>query len=143
LEIGGKTDTRFDGPPIQLTGTFGGLLDGTYVGDGPMRGGQAGNFGPTAVVRTGGVTILVVSHATQMVDLQQFRALGIDPARQRTLRLKSQQHFRAAFEPIAGNVVVCDSSGLTMTDFRRFPFRHVPRPIFPLDEGMDYDASHA
>ena len=143
LEIGGKTDTRFGGPPIQLTGTLVGLFDGTYVGDGPMRGGQAGNFGPTAVVRTGGVTILVVSHATQMLDLQQFRAFGIDPARQRTLGLKSQQHFRAAFEPIAGNVVVCDSGGLTMADYRRFPYRLVPRPIFPLDEGVEYDASDA
>jgi len=105
--------------------------------------GRRGTSAPTAVVRTGGVTILVVSHATQMLDLQQFRAFGIDPARQRTLGLKSQQHFRAAFEPIAGNVVVCDSSGLTMTDFRRFPYRHVPRPIFPLDEGMEYDVSQA
>jgi microcystin degradation protein MlrC len=143
LAIGGKTDPRFGGPPIQVTGTMVGLFDGTYVGDGPMRSGQAGNFGPTAVIRTGGVTILVVSHATQILDLQQFRAFGIDPARQRTLGLKSQQHFRAAFEPIAGNVVVCDSGGLTMADYRRFPYRLVPRPIFPLDEGVEYDASDA
>ena len=143
MAIGGKTDPRFGGPPIHLIGTLVGLFDGAYIGDGPMRGGQAGNFGPTAVVRTGGVTILVVSHATQMLDVQQFHAFSIDPARQRTLGLKSQQHFRAAFEPIAGNVVVCDNSGLTMTDFRRFPYRYAPRPIFPLDEGMEYDASQA
>ena len=143
LAIGGKTDPRFGGPRIHLTGTLVGLFDGTYVGDGPMRDGQAGNFGLTAVVRTGGVTIPVVSHATQMLDLQQVRAFGINPARQRTLGLKSQQHFRAAFEPIAGNVAVCNNSGLTMTDFRRFPYHHVPRPIFPLDEGMEYDASEA
>jgi microcystin degradation protein MlrC len=143
LAIGGKTDPRFGGPPIQLTGTLVGLFDGTYIGDGPMRGGLARSFGPSAVVRTGGITILITSHATQMLDLQQFRAFGIDPTRQRTLGLKSQQHFRAAFEPIAGNVVVCDSGGLTLADYRRLPYRHVPRPIFPLDEGMEYDASQA
>jgi microcystin degradation protein MlrC len=143
LAIAGEADSQFGGPPIHLTDTLVGLFDGTYIGDGPMRGGQAGNFDPTAVVRTDGVTILVVSHATQMLDLQQFRAFDIDPARQRTLGLKSQRHFRAAFEPIAGNVVVCDSSGLTITDFPRFPYRHVLRPIFPPDEGMEYDAGQA
>jgi microcystin degradation protein MlrC len=57
MPIGGKTDPTFGGPPIQLTGTLVGLFDGTYIGDGPMRSGQAGNFGPTAVIRTGEVTV--------------------------------------------------------------------------------------
>lgn len=133
LAIGGKTDPRFGGPPIHLTGTLVGLFDGSYVGDGPMRGGQAGNFGPTAVIRTGGVTILVVSHATQMLDLQQFRAFGIDPVCQRTLGLKSQQHFRAAFEPIARDVILVDTGALCSEHYTPELFDKVRRPVWPLD----------
>jgi microcystin degradation protein MlrC len=143
LALGGKTDARFGGPPIEVTGTLVGLFDGWLTGDGPMRGGQRLSFGPTAVLRVGGVTVLVVSIGTQMLDLQQFRAFGIEPARHRVVGLKSQQHFRAAFAPIAGDIVVCDSDGLTTAELTRFPYRHVPRPIFPLDAEVGYDAASA
>jgi microcystin degradation protein MlrC len=68
-----------------------------------------------------------------MLDLQQFRAFGLDPAAHRIVALKSQQHFRAAFAPIAARVIVCDSGALCSPDLRRLPFHRVPRPIFPLD----------
>jgi microcystin degradation protein MlrC len=51
--------------------------------------------------------------------------------------LKSAQHFRAAFEPIAGKVIVCDSGALCGPDYRILPYRRVPRPVFPLDDGID------
>jgi len=35
------------------------------------------------------------------VDLGQFTSLGLDPTRYTTVAVKSMQHFRAAFEPIA------------------------------------------
>ncbi len=68
-----------------------------------------------------------------MLDLQQFRAFGIDPVAKTVVGLKSMQHFRAAFEPIAGKVIVCDSGALCTTHLEMLPYRNVPRPIFPLD----------
>ena len=47
------------------------------------------------------------------------------------------QHFRAAFEPIAGEVIVCDSGALGTLDYAVLPFSKVPRPIFPLDRDLD------
>lgn len=133
LHLGGKTDPRFGGGPILVTGTVTLLSDGRYTGDGPMIGGLPGDWGPTAVLQVGGVAVLVVTNHGQMLDLQQFRAFGIDPAAHRIVALKSQQHFRAAFTPIAARVIVCDSGALCSPDLRRLPFLHVPRPIFPLD----------
>jgi microcystin degradation protein MlrC len=43
------------------------------------------------------------------LDLQQFQAFGIEPEQKRIVALKSMQHFRTVFEPIAGEVIVCDS----------------------------------
>jgi microcystin degradation protein MlrC len=97
-----------------------------------MIGGLKGSFGPSAVLRVGGIEILVVTIARQMLDLQQVTAFGVDPQSKRVVALKSMQHFRAAFEPIAGQVIVCDSGALCTPRFDRLPYRNVRRPIFPL-----------
>ena len=49
------------------------------------------------------------------------------------------QHFRAAFEPIAGKVIVCDSGALCTPDYSALPYRKLPRPIFPLDQDIALD----
>ena len=139
--LGGKTDPRFGGTPLALNCTLVSLSpDGNYVGSGAMIGGLHRSWGPTAVIRVDGIEILVVSIRAQMLDLQQFKAFGIDPEKKRIVALKSMQHFRAAFEPIAGEVIVCDSGALCTVDYAVLPFSKVPRPVFPLDRDMDIAA---
>lgn len=137
VRLGGKTDARFGGGPLDLEGEVRLISDGFYVGDGPMVGGLRLGFGDSAVIRVDGIDILVVTEPAQMLDLQQFRAFGIDPARKSVVALKSMQHFRAAFEPIAGKVIVCDSGALCTTHLEKLPYRNVPRPVYPLDRHMD------
>ena len=143
IQLGGKTDPSMGGGPLALRARLLWRGDGTYVGDGPMIGGQQRSWGPTAVVQVDGIEILVVTNAAQMWDLQQFMAFGIQPARKRVVALKSAQHFRAAFEPIAGAVIVCDSGALCAPDCSALPYRKVPRPIFPLDPDMELAAWRA
>ncbi len=133
ITVGGKTDPHFGGEPLTLTGRILRLSDGICIGDGPMMGGLEMNYGLTGVLQVDGVAILVVSEPIQMYDLQQFRSFGIDPAKHKVVGLKSMQHFRAAFEPIAGKVIVCDSGSLCTPDVTKLPYRNVPRPIYPLD----------
>ncbi len=136
IAIGGKTDPRFGGGPLTLTGCILRLSDGGCIGDGPMMGGLKMNFGLTCVLQVDAIAILVVSESIQMYDLQQFRSFGIDPTENRVVGLKSMQHFRAAFEPIAGRVIVCDSGALCTPDVMKLPYRSVPRPIYPLDQDL-------
>lgn len=133
IAIGGKNDPAFGGGPLTVTGTLSHLSDGAYRGDGPMMGGLDRTFGATAVLRVGGVDILIVSEREQMLDRQQLYAFGIDPLAKSVLALKSMQHFRAAFEPIAGKVIVCDSGALSTPQMGRRPYARVNRPIWPLD----------
>ena len=140
IELGGKTDPRFGGGPLALRARVVWRGDGTYTGDGPMIGGQQRSWGPAAVVQVDGIAILVVTNAAQMWDLQQFKAFGIDPQAKRVVALKSAQHFRAAFGPIAGEVIVCDSGALCAPDCTVLPYQRVPRPIFPLDQDIDLRA---
>lgn len=140
VSVGGKTDARFGGGPLALTGTLMLISDGVFTGNGPMIGGLQLSFGKTAVLRVDGIDILIVSRVTQMLDLQQFAAFGIDATKRSVVALKSMQHFRAAFEPIADKVIVCDSGALCTLQLEKLPYRNVPRPIFPLDRTMEYVA---
>lgn len=141
LPIGGKSDPSFGGGPLTLTGTIRHLSDGSFRGDGPMLGGLDRSYGPTAVLHVEGIDILVVTENEQMLDRQQLYAFGIDPTQKAVLGLKSMQHFRAAFEPIAARVIVCDSGALATPDVSRRPYRRVRRPIWPLDEGTAFPTS--
>jgi microcystin degradation protein MlrC len=137
VTLGGKGDPNFGGGPLTVTGVLTTLSDGAYVGDGPIQGGLSHSFGLTAVIDVDGIEVLVVSEAQQMVDLQQLRGFGIEPTARRVLVLKSMQHFRAAFEPIAGKVIVCDAGALATPRAERRPYSQVPRPLWPLDKDFE------
>lgn len=137
VQLGGKTDARLGGGPLALDAIVRLHSDGRYFADGPMTGGLDKSWGPTVVLHVEGIDILVVSLPAQILDLAQFTAFGIQPAACRVVALKSMQHFRAAFEPIAGKVVVCDSGALCTPHYAALPYSHVPRPIFPLDDDID------
>jgi microcystin degradation protein MlrC len=139
LRLGGKTDPRFGGLPLACNAQLIRLSDGHYVGSGAMLGGLQRSWGPTAVVQVRGMEILIVSQRSQILDLEQFKAFGIEPEAKRVVALKSMQHFRAAFEPIAGQVIVCDSGALCTLDYARLPFSKLARPMFPLDDGINLD----
>ncbi|MFT5112964.1 MAG: microcystin degradation protein MlrC [Parasphingorhabdus sp.] len=134
ISLGGKTDAHFGGGPLNLNVELLSLSDGDFIGDGPMVGGLSDSFGKSAVVRINNIDILIVSIANQMLDLQQFKAFGINPEKKTVVALKSMQHFRAAFEPIAGEVIVCDSGALCTLNYQRLPYQNIPRPMFPLDD---------
>jgi len=136
ISLGGKMDPEFGGGPLDLEGELIAISEGDFIGDGPILGGLHRSCGPSAVMRVDGIEILIVTIAQQMLDLQQFKSFGIEPESKRVIAVKSMQHFRAAFEPIAGQVIVCDSGALCTLHYERLPYRNVPRPIFPLDPDM-------
>ena len=71
--------------------------------------------------------------AGQAVDLGQFTSLGVDPTRYRTVAVKSMQHFRAAFEPIAREVVLVETGALCSEIYTPKLSTKVSRPVWYLD----------
>jgi len=97
------------------------------------------SLGPTAVLRSGGVRVLVTTSNKQVYDLQVFLTQGIDPRTYTVAAVNSWHHFRSYFEPLSRRVMLVDSGGLASMDLKRFTFRKVRRPIWPLDdEGCEY-----
>ena len=119
--------------PVGARGTVLRLWDGEFVCDGPMWQGTRQSMGPSLVFRTGGIDVIVTTNRAQVTDLQTFLACGIDPRAKSVIALKSAHHFRAAFEPIAREVLVVDSGALVSPDLSRFTYTKLRRPIWPLD----------
>ncbi|MGI8689227.1 MAG: M81 family metallopeptidase [Thermomicrobiales bacterium] len=133
LTIGGKRDT-LHGAPITVTGIVRNVTDGIYHNKGPMGTGVRMEMGPTAVFDVHGVEILLTTKRVQPTDLEIFRSQGIEPTTKQILMVKSNVHFRAAFTPIAAEIIDVDTPGLTTPHLDQLPYQRLQRPIFPFDE---------
>ncbi len=134
LRLGGKVDPEAFGGPIELEATVVNVFDGGLVMEGPMLAGVRFELGPSAVVRVGGLDIVLGSRRVQNFDQMYFKAAGIEPRERSVLGLKSMQHFRAAYTPIAGEIVVVDEgNGCCSQRLDKLTFKNVRRPVFPLD----------
>lgn len=133
LALGGKIDPIF-GAPLQVTGTVRNLTDGVFVCDGPMTKGVRLSHGPTMVLAIDDIDVIVTSNRLQTTDLQVFLSQGIDPRAKSVLAVKSAQHFRAAYAPIARKIMLPDGGALCSPDLTRFPYKKLRRPVWPLDK---------
>jgi len=132
VELGGHTDESM-GKPVKAQAVVKMLSDGTFRNDGPMNAGVETQMGPTAVLRIGGIDVVTISSRVQTIDLQVFLSQGIDPVAKSVVVVKSVQHFRAAYGPIAREIVLVDSGGICSPDISRLKFKKLRRPIWPLD----------
>jgi microcystin degradation protein MlrC len=136
LELGGKSDMPSLGlkaRPLVVTGKVKRLVDGRYRNEGPMGRGELMDMGPTAVLDTGRVEIVVISRQVEPYDIAAWRHLGIDPAAKRYVMLKSRVHWRAGLGDMAKAVIECAGTGVCTSDYSQLNFRRVRRPVFPLD----------
>ncbi len=114
--------------------------------DGAMRGRRgiyANNtlaLGPCAALRLDGITVVVISNRVQCADPIFFEAFGLDIAAARVVVVKSRGHFRGGFDEFFRHeqVVEVDAPGLTSPVLSRFPWRHMPRPVLPIDAAAEW-----
>ena len=143
LKVGAKTDQRHDAP-ISLLGTVRTLHDGRYV-ETQVRHGGWSNYdqGITAVVETGEQhTIVLTSRRMAPMSLEQLLSLGIHPERKQLLIVKGVVAPRAAYEPIASQVIVTGTPGVTCDDPRQFGYRRRRIPLYPLELDAQFIGGH-
>lgn len=138
VRLGGKYDD-FHGAPLELTAYVKSLTDGRFIRQSPMGQGARVDQGKTVRLQVDGLEIIVASVRSQTLDAEIFLLHGIDVSRCKIVALKSSQHFRAAFEPIARAIVTADSPGLTTLRIEAFPRERTRRPCWPLDPECQYE----
>lgn len=121
LALGGFHEAT-GGPPVRARVVVERLHDGRIPLTGPMYRGAVAELGPMARLRVGSVRVVVSSRRAQNADLALFRALGIEPAAERIVAVKSAVHFLAAYEPIAARVLFAEAPGANPCRLEAIPY---------------------
>ena len=110
-------------PPLQGRFVVRALGEDVCEIKGPMMTGVKVRIGPCACLEIDGVLIAVASGKMQMLDRELFRAVGIQPEQMKLLVVKSSNHFRADFTPIASRVLVAKAAGPMAADPGDLPWK--------------------
>jgi len=109
------------------------LGDGDFDFTGEMYKGSKAKLGPMALLRVlepgCDVHVIVGSERVQCLDLAIIRHLGVEPAEQSILAVKSSVHFRADFDPIASETLVVAAPGAHPCKLVDLPYRNLRKGI--------------
>jgi microcystin degradation protein MlrC len=134
----GRADAHARAIPVELDVLA--LSDGVVAGRRGIYAGRTAHLGASAAVRVGGLTMLVCSRRIQCADPAFFESLGLDVGAFSSLTVKSRGHFRAGFDEWYGDdaIIEVDAAGLTSPLLERFPWKGLPRPVWPLDAATQW-----
>jgi microcystin degradation protein MlrC len=151
IEVGASIDQRFY-KPLSVTGKVKLIDDGNYTICGPTHGGwgrevhrdawRETNVGPRVVLRVGNKIDVVFFTPWQGgvgKDRDFFKSAGVVFDEKRILVVKSNQAHRASFDPIVDGNIDLASPGASTVDYASLPFRHIPRPLWPIDRDFDWN----
>ncbi|NKB72475.1 MAG: hypothetical protein GKR89_35815 [Candidatus Latescibacteria bacterium] len=131
LQVGAKS-TPLQGQPVPMDAEVISLSDGHFNYEGPRYRGLSGTMGPSAYIRQGGVHVLLVTRREQPFGLAFSLTMGLDPRQMRYVGVKSAAHFRAGFEPWAGQIIVVSEPCVHNAEI--LTFKNLGRKIYPLDD---------
>jgi microcystin degradation protein MlrC len=136
--IGGKLDKLF-GEPILVTGKVAKIAQSALVSSFPGWG--SAYMGKTVLFECNNIKLLVSeSGGAGGTDPEIYRQLGVDPAQAKIIVVKTYYHYQH-YRSMMKAAIMVDGRGLSDWDLRKFEWKNVPRPIYPLDEISDWQAT--
>ncbi|MEZ5356910.1 MAG: M81 family metallopeptidase [Bryobacteraceae bacterium] len=136
MNVGGRTDDMH-GKPVRVRGRVKSLHDGEYIEPAVRHGGgRYWSMGLTAVIHVEGSTpdlpnvVILTAKRSSPNSLNQLVSVGVYPERMRILVAKGTIAPRAAYEPVAAEIVPVDSPGATAVNPARFTFTRVRPGLF-------------
>lgn len=122
--------------PFTADAVVSGLLDQPIRGRRGIYANNTLDAGPAAALILDGLTVIVLTNRYQCADPMFFEAFGLDIAAAKVVVVKSRGHFRGGFDEFFRHdqVIEVDAPGLTSPILSRFPWKHMPRPVLPIDD---------
>lgn len=136
VQLGGVRDTRF-GKSLAVHGVVENLFDARFVLSGHLARNLPIDMRRAAVLRSGSggqVRVVITSRSGPHFAPELFRAAGLEPRTAAVLVAKSPCGFRAVYEPIAAQIIHTSAPGCAPSDFWRYPYERITRPLWPWDE---------
>ena len=137
LALGGRSGPIGE-TPLQTECLVERLNDGNFTCTGPFAKGLNMKLGPMALLRIGGVRVIVSSRNTQASDQEMFRHLKIEPIKEKIVALKSSVHFRAHFTPIAEEILVVKAPGANALDYSELTYRNLRPGVRLMPKGQEH-----
>lgn len=140
LAVGGKTD-QLHGKPVVVTGRVRSIAEGQYEETRPTHGGfRFYDDGVRAVLETtDDHTIVLTSHRSGNVSIEQMYSLGIRPENYQVIVAKGVQSPRPAYAPIAAEIILVNTPGAAAADLSTFTYQHRRRPLYPFEPDAAYE----
>ena len=125
--------------PLTVIGTVQTISSGSFRLKGGLTPGLQIFMGPTVVLDTGKVQIVLLSRHIEPTAQEMLQVLGIDPSRKKYVAIKSRVHWRADLGKIAREIVEYAGVGVCTSDYGQLAFRKVRRPVCPLDAHLQWN----
>ena len=137
LEVGAKTDDMH-GKPVRVTGKVRTIFEGNWEDPGSTHGGYR-YFNAGTSVRldtTDGHTLVLTSHRSGNTSRWQMYSLGIFPETYQIVVAKGVVSPRPAYQPIAGEVILVNTPGVTTADLSYFTYHRRRKPLYPFEDAQ-------
>lgn len=138
MPVGGKSDDAH-GKPVRVRGKVRSLHAGRYIEPDVRHGGSRyWDNGHTAVIEAEGSTpdlqnlLVLTGKRAYPMSLHQLISVGVYPDRQKILVVKGTVAPRAAYEPVAAQIILVDTPGATSVNPARFTFRRARPGVWGL-----------
>jgi len=139
LRVGAHTDA-LHGRPVEVTGRVRVISDGRFEEPTPTHGGfRFFDGGTTVVLDTADAhTLVLTSRLIGNTSIQQMYATGVRPETYQVVVAKGVVSPRPAYQPIAAQIVLVNTPGVTTSDLAQFEYRRRRRPLYPFEPDARY-----
>jgi microcystin degradation protein MlrC len=141
LNVGAGTD-NLHGEPIEVTGHVRAITDGKFEEPKPIHGGfRFFDYGPSVALDTedGHTIALHTARGIGNMSREQYYFMGIFPEKYRVIICKGTVSPRAAYEPIAREIIMADSPGVTSANMSSFSYAHRRKPLYPFEPDTKFN----
>ena len=129
-QVGGKLDPAFH-QPVELTAKVAGVGGGRFAV--PVIGLESFDMGRAVLLEVGSIKLMVSeTHGVGGNHPIVYEHFGLNPAQAKMVVLKTASNWQY-YQPYLSKIIRADTPGATMSNLAEFDWRHLPRPIYPLD----------
>ena len=89
--------------------------------------------------KDGHTIVLHTGRGIGNMSREQYYSIGILPEQYKVIICKGTVSPRAAYEPVAREIIVANSPGVTSAEMASFSYQHRRKPLYPFEPETKFD----
>ncbi len=133
--VGGKSSSQA-GLPVTMSAKVIFAGQKSFVTTGAMRHGMEVDLGDCAILEGNDITLILTSINITAIDMDPFVAFDLDPNDFDIILLRSKTHFRAAYGPLAAEIIIADTPDWGPADLNMLNYRNTRPGVYPISAAI-------